>query len=81
LNAVRGKQFGLLITERYKIKFDKILDMLTTVNINDGYIYAFVKQVKIDAIRIFRFDNTDDASRFFEETEVRVINENKLITP
>jgi hypothetical protein len=55
-----------------------ILRILQKANINVEYMYAFVQQSGANAVLIFRFDNLEDALKALKESNVSVIEGERL---
>ena len=58
----------------------RILNILSTAEVNVEYMYAFVTQSGSNAIMIFRFDSIDEAVKVLQEKNVTVINGSKVYT-
>jgi len=56
----------------------KILEILSSNDINVEYMYAFVQQSGKNAVLIFRFDRTDQAIELLQENNVKVLKGEEL---
>lgn len=57
---------------------NKILEILSSNDINVEYMYAFVQQSGQNAVLIFRFDRTDQAIELLQESNVKVLKGEEL---
>ncbi len=56
----------------------KIMDLISNVDLNIEYMYAVVQQSRNNAVMIFRFDDTDDATKLLEDNSVTMIDQAQL---